>query len=330
MTQTLEPSLRARWTRRLSLLAAFGLLAAAHLPATANEWPTKPVKLIYNYPAGAGGDVVLRTVAERLTQKLKQPFIVENRSGAAGTVGVESAVRSTPDGYTFLASPNAPLVLLPHLRKVNYDPKELKPIVSLGEYIYGWSVLPSLGVKSVADLVTLAKSKPGMLTFSSPGVGSATHLRGSALNHMAGVDITHVPYRSGPDTLNDFLSGNVNVMLDNAQFPQVRAGKAVMLAVTTDRRHPDFPDVPTMKEAGYDLGLPTLLALYAIKGTPDDAAKKLGAAVAEITALPEIQRRLLDIGFFPMNAIGDEISALNERGEKSFKEWVQKLNFKLE
>jgi tripartite-type tricarboxylate transporter receptor subunit TctC len=329
MTRTFGRTTRHALTRR-AVLAITALAAMLTVePAEAADWPTRPVKIIYNYPAGTGGDVVLRAVAERLTQKLGQPFVVENRGGAAGTVGVESAVRSTPDGYTFLGSPNAPLVLLPQLRKVNYDPKELKPIVALGEYIYGWAVMPSLGVKSVAELVAMAKAKPGALTFSSPGVGSATHLRGMALNHMAGMDITHVPYRGGPDALNDFLAGNVAVMLDNAHFPQVRAGKAMMLAVTTTRRHPDFPDVPTMAEAGYDLGLPTLLALYAIKGTPDDIAAKFGAAVAEITALPEVKRRLLDIGFFPMSEQGDEITKLNARGEVSFTEWIKKVNFKL-
>lgn len=321
-------TLTRRSVSAAAIVAAVALLPAN--PATAQDWPTKPVKIIYNYPAGTGGDVLTRAIAEGLTQKLGQPFIVENRSGASGTVGTESAARSTPDGYTFLSSPNAPLVLLPQLRKVNYDPTEFRPIAAVGEYIFAWAVLPSLGVKSVAELMTMAKAKPGELTYSSPGAGSATNLRGEALNNLAGVQITHIPYRGGPDALNDFLAGNVKVMLDNAHFGQVRAGKAILLAVTSHRRHPDFPDVPTMAEAGYKIDLPTWLAFYAIKGTPDDMALKLGKAVSEVTARPEIKRRMLDIGFFPMEERPEELTEMNKREVASYAEWVKRVNFKID
>lgn len=313
----------------VAAIVAFAGLTYA-LPAAATDWPTKPVKIIYNYPAGTGGDVVCRLLSEALSQKLGQPFIVENRAGAAGTVGLETATRSTPDGYTFIASPNAPLVLMPLLRKVPYDPKDLRPLAAIGEYVYGWSVMPSLGVKTVAEMVALAKAKPGELSYSSPGAGSATNLRGEALNHMAGVDITHIPYRGGPDALNDFLSGNVKIMLDNNQFSQVRAGKALMLAVTTHRRHPDFPDVPTMAEAGFKIDLPTMLAMYAIKGTPEDIGTKMADAVAEIMTRPAIKRRLLDIGFFPLEEKSAAIVEANEAAVASYAEWVKKLNFKID
>ena len=304
------------------LLPATGLAAA--------DWPTKPVKIIYNYPPGTGGDVLTRQITEGLSQKLGQPFIVENRSGAAGTVGVEAASRSAPDGYTFLASPNAPMVLLPQLRKVGYDPKEFRPIAAVGEYVYGWAVLPSLGVKTVAELVAMAKASPGKLSYSSPGAGSATNLRGEALNILAGMEITHIPYRGGPDALNDFLTGNVNIMLDNLHYSHVKAGKAIMLAVTSSRRHPDFPDVPTMAEAGYKIELPTWLAFYAIKGTPDDMAAKLGAAVTEVTARPEIRRRMLDIGFFAMDEKPEDLAKLNEREFEAYAAWVKRANFRID
>ena len=308
------------------VLAAFMLA----LPAAAIDWPTKPVRVIYNYPPGTGGDVVTRMIADALSQKLGQPFVVENRSGAAGTVGVEAASRIAADGYTFLASPNAPLVLLPQLRKVAYEPKDFRPIGAFGEYVYGWAVLPGLGVKNVTEMIALAKAKPGQLSYSSPGAGSATNLRGEMLNLVAGTNITHIPYRGGPEALNDFLAGTVSIMLDNNHFSQVRAGKAIMLAVTSGRRHPDFPDVPTMTEAGYQIELPTWLALYAIKGTDDEIAAKLGTAVAAITARPEIKRRLLDIGFFPMDEKPADLAEMNIREVATYADWIKRTNFKID
>ena len=314
----------------LAALAGIGT-SVLGFEASAQDWPTKPVRIIYNYPAGTGGDVLTRAVADALHKKLGQPFIVENRGGAAGTVGVEAASRMAPsDGYIFLASPNAPMVLLPQLRKVAYNPKDFKPIAAVGEYVYGWAVLSSLGVKSVAELVALAKSKPGELTYSSPGVGSATNLRGEAFNILAGMNILHVPYRGGPDALNDFLAGRISVMLDNAHYPHVKSGKAVMLAVTSSRRHPDFPDVPTMEEAGYKIDLPTWLAIYAIPGTPGDIALKFGKAVAEVTKDPKIQRRMLDIGFFAMEKTPEELAEMNRREFKSYESWVKRANMKLD
>ena len=316
----------------LVVVAAWAAIAALVAgPATAQDWPSKPVRVIYNYPPGTGGDVLTRVIAEALHQKLGQPFIVENRSGASGTVGVEAAARLAPsDGYVILSSPNAPMVLLPQLRKVSYDPKEFRPIAAVGEYVYGWAVLPSLGVKSVAELVAMAKSKPGELSYSSPGAGSATNLRGEALNILADMQLTHIPYRGGPDALNDFLAGRVSVMLDNVHYPHVKSGKAIMPAMPSSRRHPDFPDVPTMAEAGYKIELPTWLAFYALKGTPDDIALKFGKAVAEIVAQPDIKRRMLDIGFFAMDDKPEALAEMNRREFLSYESWVKRANFKID
>lgn len=334
MSRTSAPAWPGRTGGRVAVAALAAVAAIAALfvpPAAATDWPTKPVRVIYNYPPGTGGDVLTRTIAEALHQKLGQPFIVENRSGASGTVGVEAAARLAPsDGYTILSSPNAPMVLLPQLRKVAYDPKEFRPIAAVGEYVYGWAVLPSLGVKSIAELVAMAKAKPGELSYSSPGAGSATNLRGEAFNILAGTNITHIPYRGGPDALNDFLAGRVSVMLDNAHYAHVKSGKAIMLAMTSSRRHPDFPDVPTMAEAGYKIDLPTWLAFYALKGTPDDIALKFGNAVAEITARPDIQRRMLDIGFFAMDEKPEQLAEMNRREYTSYETWVKRANFKID
>ena len=322
-------------TRRVlgPLLAAL-LLAAPILglttPARAQEWPTKPIRIIYNYPAGTSGDVLFRMIGEQLAQKLGVSVIVENRAGASGTLGVEAAWRTTADNYTFLLSPNAPMVLLPQLRKVPYDRRDFRPIAAIGEYVYGWAVLPSLGVKSVAELVALAKSKPGMLTVSTPGAGTATHLRSEVLNVMADMKITPIHYRGGPEALNDFLGGHVTIMLDSIHYPHARAGRAQILAFTSSRRHPEFPDVPTMEEAGYKIELPTWLALYAIKGTAEEPAAKLGAAVNEIIQRPDVNARIYTMGFFPMTRTPAELKEMNDKEVASYEYWVKRLDFKME
>ncbi len=315
------------WAR---FVACALLICAMGVPALAADWPTKPIRVIYNYPPGTSGDVLTRMIMEPVGQLLGQPVVVENRAGASGTLGVEAASRMTPDGYTFLASPNAPLVLLPQLRKVAYVPREFRPIAAMGEYVYGWAVLPSLGVKTVAELVALAKAKPGKLTFSVPGIGTATHLRGEALNILADMQITAIPYRGGPEALTDFLGGHVDIMLDSIHYSQVKAGKAIMLAMTSSRRHPDFPDVPTMAEAGYKIELPTWLAMYALKGTPDDVATKFGNAIMEVIARPDVHARIYPMGFFPMTQKPSELAEMNEREVAAYEAWVKRSGIKIE
>ena len=299
-------------------------------PALAQEWPTKPIRIIYNYPPGTSGDVLIRMLGEQVAQKLGQAIVVENRAGASGTLGVEAAWRTTADNYTFLLSPNAPMVLLPQLRKVPYDRRDFRPIAAIGEYVYGWAVLPSLGVKTVGELVAMAKAKPDVLTVSTPGAGTATHLRSEVLNVMAGIQITPIHYRGGPEALNDFLGGHVNIMLDSIHYPHARAGRAIILAFTSSRRHPEFPDVPTMEEAGYKIELPTWLALYAIKGTAEEPAAKLGAAFNEVIQRPDINARIYTMGFFPMTRTPAELKEMNDREVASYESWVKKLNFKME
>jgi tripartite-type tricarboxylate transporter receptor subunit TctC len=315
---------------RAAGLALLGVAAILAGPAAAQEWPSKPIRVIYNYPPGTSGDVLTRMIVDQVAPKLGQPIVVENRAGASGTLGVEAAWRTPADNYTFLASPNAPMVLLPQLRKVAYNPRDFRPIAAMGEYVYGWAVLPSLGVKTVAELVAKARANPGKYSYSSPGAGSATNLRGEALNILAEMKLTHIPYRGGPEALNDFLGGHVDVMLDSLHYPHVKAGKAIMLAVTSSRRHPDFPEVPTMAEAGYKIDLPTWLAMYALKGTSDEAANKFGSAIAEVVARPDINARIYTMGFFPMVFSSAELTAMNEREFSSYEAWVKRANFRID
>jgi tripartite-type tricarboxylate transporter receptor subunit TctC len=311
-------------------LAACAIAVATLLPATAaaQSWPARPVKVVVPYPAGGSLDAITRPFAESLGKQLGQPFVVENRAGAAGALGTEVVAKSAPDGYTILAGPNAPLVLLPLLRKTPYVPTEFVPVAPMGEFVYAFSVLPKLGVNSMKDLVE--KAKAGKLSYGSPGLGSATNLRGEAFKVMAGVDILHVPYRTGAEVLIDFLAGNVDVMIDNVQFPHVKAGKVKLLAMTTEKRHPDFPDVPTMREAGFPIELATFCALYMPKGTPQEVLDKLSSTMSAINKTEEMKQRVLSIGFFPMDEPGSVLRSKLDEQQGDYVEWVKKTGLKLE
>ena len=322
---------KAIWT---AALAGAALLAAAALAApraeAATDWPNKPVRLIANYPAGGSVDLLARPYADALSRKLGQPFVVENRAGAAGAVGTEVVARAEPDGYTLLASPNGPMVLLPVLRKLNYDPKDLVPVGPMGEFVYGVGVLPDRGIKSMDELIARAKAEPGKLSYASPGAGSATNLRGEVIKLIAGVDILHVPYRTGAESVIDFMAGTVDVIIDSIIFPQVRQKKVVLLAVTSERRYPDFPDVPTLAEAGFKMNLASFLSIYVPKGTPEDVYGKLAGAITEINADPEMQRKILNVGFFPMQKTGQQLRSELDASIESYASWVKKTGLKIE
>jgi tripartite-type tricarboxylate transporter receptor subunit TctC len=275
------------------------LLALCALPVLAQtDYPTRPVRIIIPYPAGASTDNIARPLAERLSRGLGQQFVVENRGGAGGTLGAELLAKSTPDGYTIMVTPQTPLVVLPNLRKVGYDPaKDFVPIARMTEVITGFAVHPSLGVKTLAEFIALAKRRPGEITFVSAGVGTITHLRGEMLKVMAGIDLLHVPYKGNGEALPDLLAGNVHAMFEAVVFPHVKSGKLVLLAVVDDERHPDFPDTPTIKESGFpDYDMPIWFGAYAPRGTPAPIIDKLHREIARIHDDQAFRERQMSFG----------------------------------
>ncbi|MGE0419085.1 MAG: Bug family tripartite tricarboxylate transporter substrate binding protein [Acetobacteraceae bacterium] len=306
--------------------------AAMLLTAAAQAaWPEKPVRLIVPYPAGGSSDLPARIYAEGLQRRFGKPFVVENRVGAAGTIGAEAAVRATPDGYTIYCGPNSPMVLLPFIRKVNYQPTDLIPIAAYGEVVYAFGVLSTMKeVNNLKDLQAYAKANPGKLTYSSPGSGSATNLRGEAFKSLAGVDIVHIPYRTGAEALPDLLAGRLDIMLDNIFLPQVRIGTVKMLGVLADRRHPEFPDVPTFAEQGFPIELRVWGGFHAPVGTPDEVIESLGKAVNELNVQPDIIERQIKIGWVPFVKSPAELRRQMTAEIETYKEWVRKTNFRID
>ncbi len=309
-------------------LSAAALLATTTLATAA--YPEKPVKLVVPYPAGGAADLPARIVSEGLQRKLGKPFIIENKSGAAGAIGTESVVRSAPDGYTMYIGPNSPILLLPLLRPVGYKPTDLVPVGAYGELVYGFGVLSTVKANNLKELVALAKANPGKMSISSPGVGSATHLRDEAFKIIADVDIIHVPYRTGAEALPDLLGGRLDIMNDNIFFPQARMGTVKMLGVLSGRRHPEFPDVPTFAEQGYDIKLPVWGGIHAPVGTPKEATDTIAKTMAELNQEPEVIARMLKIGQVTFTATPEELKKRMADDVESYSDWIKKTNFKLD
>lgn len=241
---------------RRGLLGGIGAgLAAASLPRPAigqAPWPNRPVKIIVPYAPGGATDTLARPWADKLTQAFGQPFVIDNRGGASGTIGAEAAARSVPDGYTFLHCPNAVLNVVPQLRKVGYDPrKDFTPVGRLGDLHCGFVVPTSLGLNSLAEVIDYAKKNPGKLAYGSAGLGTSSQMRIEMLKLKTGIDVLHVPYRGAADALNDLLSGQVQIMNEINVLSHVKAGKLKLLCINHEKRNPEFPGVKTLTELGY-------------------------------------------------------------------------------
>jgi tripartite-type tricarboxylate transporter receptor subunit TctC len=278
-------------SKLLSLAAAL-LLALASVAAAADDYPTKPVRMIVPFPPGGSNDVVGRLVAQQLGNILGQQVFVDNRGGAGGIVGTEAASRAAPDGYTLLIISIAHAVN-PALHKLPYDPiKSFTPVSILATGPNVLVVNPSLPVKSVKELVALAKEKPGDLNYASAGIGSFQHLGGELFKLMAGVDIVHVPYKGGGPAMQDVLAGHVKIMFSSLiqTTPFIKAGKLRPLGIGGTKRSPVLPDVPTIAEAGVpNYAANNWWGIVVPAGTPAPIVEKLYKAVQAALKAPALQ-----------------------------------------
>ena len=283
--------------------ATLGLLLAALAPspAAAQAYLAKPIRIIVSYPAGGANDIVARSVGQKLTDLLGAGIVVDNRSGAGGTIGADVAAKAPPDGYTLLMAAGAHTLAPSLYSKLPYDiVRDFAPVSISAKSTYLLVVHPSVPANSVKELIALARAKPGGLNYASSGIGAPPHLAGEMFNTLANVKLVHVAYKGDTPAIADLLGGHVDLafLAVSATSPHIKAGKLRALAVTGAQRTPVLPELPTIAEAGglKEFDISTWWGLIAPAGTPADAVTKLSAAMAKIAAMPDIKTRFGELG----------------------------------
>lgn len=297
----------------LSFACGMLALSIASSGAMAQVYPAKPVRILVGTAPGGPIDLVGRITAQRLTQALGQNFIVENRAGAGGTITTELVARATPDGYTLLTASAATLCVTPHLySKIGYDTlRDFAPISTVASVAFLMIVHPALPAKTVKEFIALAKSKPGQLFYGSAGSGSVTHLAPELFRSMAGVQVTHVPYKGAGPALIDLMSGQLQFMFNSipTTVPHISSGRLRALAVSSLMRSQQLPDLPTISESGvpgYDAT--TWFGLVAPAGTPQDIVMRLNGVILKDLSDPAVRKTLLTQGLDPMGHTPDAFS----------------------
>ncbi|HEY2968540.1 MAG TPA: tripartite tricarboxylate transporter substrate binding protein [Casimicrobiaceae bacterium] len=298
-------------------------LTGLSIIAYAQPYPTRPVRVVVAFSAGGTTDILARSIGQQLSERLKQPFVIDNKPGAGGNIGTEFVVRSAPDGYTLIVDSVGPIAVNPTLYKgLTYDPlTDLVPIVKIADVPNVLVVHPSLGVKNFEAFIAYAKANPGKLNYGSTGIGTSSHLSGYMLCKRVGIDATHIPYK-GADALNDLLVGRVQFMF--ATIPSViqhiQAGKLLPIAMSSAKRSRSLPDVPTVIEnglPGFEAG--SWFGYFAPKGTPEPIIAQLNRTVNEILAMPSIEKQLVREGADPVGGTPAEFGQFVQREYEKWK-----------
>ena len=319
--------------RTLMAAAAAGLLAFGAGIAQAQDWPTRPIKVLVGSAPGGGTDAMARAVADRLGPLLKQAVVVDNRPGASNTLAVDATAKST-DGHTMVMGVSTATAIAPHLIKLAYDnDKDLVPVAFVGAVPNVLVVNNDLGVNSVQGLIELAKKEPGKLNFASSGAGSTQHIAGELFKEASGTFITHVPYRGSGPALVDLMAGNVQMSFDTlaSVLPHIRSGKVRALAVASARRSPQLPQVPTLAEAGVKgVEMSAWYGLYMPSATPKAVQDRVQAEVARLLQLSETKTRLDTLGAEITPMTQAQFIAFHEAENRRYAEVIKKRGIKLE
>ncbi len=318
---------------RLSVLAFAAFVVYG--PAASQQYPNRPIRMLVGFPPGGGTDIVGRIVAQKLSENLGQQIIVENRGGATGMLAAELAAKAAPDGYTIMMAHIAAISILPSLHpKMPYDAaKDFAPITlaAIGPNLL--VVHPSLPVKSVKDLIALAKARPGQLHYASPGGGSVQHLSGELFKLQAKVDMLHIPYKGSGQSIVDLIAGHVQLNFDAVPvvLGHTRQGRLRALAVTSERRSALLPDIPTVNESGvpgFDMG--TWWGLVAPAAVNKDIVAKLHAEAAKVLKLPDVRERLGNVGAEPGGNTPEQFGAFIRSETAKYARIVKDANIKID
>jgi tripartite-type tricarboxylate transporter receptor subunit TctC len=316
--------------RFMAVLAA--LTAVAPLPAHAQQWPSRPIRMIVPFAAGGSTDVAARLVGEQLSRALGQQVYVENRTGANGNIGIEAAAKSEADGYTVLIAPDA-IASNPHVYKVNYDAlKDLTPVIQLSRQPVVLAAHPSLGVNTLSELVALVKAQPGLRYATGSGFGSPQHMVTQWFAQIAGIQLEQVSYRGGGQAINDLVAGHVKLgtLGSTPLIPHYRAGTLRLLAQTTAARSQSLPDVPTYQEAGIKgLVLDQWLGVFVPTGTPPTIAARLNAEISKALADPAIRDNLVASAQEPIGGSADAFARLVREDFEKYARLARELNIKV-
>ena len=314
-----------KWRVFIALLAL-----AIPISSQAQEWPNRPIRFIVPFPAGGSTDVGARVIGDYLSRALGQQIVVENRTGGSGNIGFEAGARSAADGYTVLIAPDQ-VTSAPHVFKVSFDPlKDLLPVIQLSRQPVVLAVHPKLGVNSVAELVALAKQRPG-LSYATSGIGSQQHMTAEWFAQIAGIKLDHVPYRGGAQAINDLVAGHVMIgsLGSTPLIPHYKAGTLRLIAQTTAARSPSLPDVPTYEQAGIKLTLDQWLGAFVPAGTPPAIVARLNSEMNKALAEAAIRESFLQSAQEPVGGSAEQFLRLVREDFAKYERLAKDLNIKV-
>ncbi len=318
--------------RKLVLLFASALVSTV---ALAQSYPNHPVKVIVPWPPGQATDIAARMVAEKMQDALKQPFVIDNRAGAGGSIGTEVAAKSAADGYTLLAASSGPVSIMPSLQKIPYEPlKDLQLIGLITRNPYALVVASGFPANNAKEFIALLKANPDKYTFASSGTGATAHLVAELFNSQAGIKARHVPYKGSAPAITDVIGGQVDYMVETVASlaPHLKSGRLKTFGVSTARRAAALPDVPTLAEAGnlpdYDIGAWIGYAVPA--GTPREIVLRLSGEMQKALQAPDLKERLLNAGLDPASVPLDELPAFMRREQERYAAIIKGANIKVE
>jgi tripartite-type tricarboxylate transporter receptor subunit TctC len=319
----------------VAVLVAGCALFASSPYLSAQGYPLKPVRIVVGFTPGGATDIVGRVIAQKLSEATGQSFFVENRPGASATIAAELVARAAPDGYTLMIASTTSHTILPSLMaKLAYDPqRDFAPVSLLATSPLLLALHPSLPIRSVADMIKLARARPGQLSFGAGGTGTPPHMAGELFKQMAGVDMLYVPYKGEAPAISDLIGGQISLIFSNvvAVLPQVRAGRLRGIAVTAAERLPTLPEFPTVGESGLPgFVVDAWFGLVATARTPNETIAKLNADTVHGMTQPEVRERLAGQGLFVKTSSPAELAALMQSEIVKWTKVVKAANLKLE